>query len=99
MQLVDFTTVSTQAVFYRLAFVFALSFVIIIIGARLIGSERKARWFKRRTNYTFFNRRGVFGEYLNFGYPRTWQGLLAALIMYGIIFGIGVWYILIHPYA
>lgn len=53
MQLVDFTTVSTQAVFYRLALVFALSFVIIIIGARLIGSERKARWFKRRTNYTF----------------------------------------------
>ena len=71
----------------------------IIAGARIIGSENKARWFKRRTKYTFFNRRGVFGEYMNFGYPRTWQGLIAALIMYGIIFGVGIWYIMIHPYA
>ncbi|MGI6263064.1 MAG: hypothetical protein ACOYKB_04350 [Succiniclasticum sp.] len=99
MQFVDFTTVDPHAVVYRLLVVFILSFFVIIAGARIIGSENKARWFKRRTKYTFFNRRGIFGEYLNFGYPRTWQGLLTALIMYGIIFGIGIWYILIHPYA
>jgi len=96
---VDLSTVPAPAFTGRLLTVFALAFVIIIITARLIGSERKAKWFKRRTNYNLLNRRGIFGEYMNFGYPRTWQGLIVALAMYGLIFVIAVGYLCYYPYA
>ena len=97
--MVDFSTVPPQAITGRLFTVFFLSFIIIFITARLVGSERKALWFKRRTKYTLLNRRGIFGEYMNFGYPRTWQGLLVALAMYGVIFAIAIGYICFYPYA
>ncbi len=83
----------------RLLTVFFLTFVLIFIVAKVLGPERKEAWFKRRTKYTFFNRRGIFGEYINFGYPRTWQGVLVAVLMYGVIFILGFWYIFVHPYA
>ncbi|MBO5637496.1 MAG: hypothetical protein J6E49_00360 [Acidaminococcaceae bacterium] len=92
-------TVPAPAITGRLFTVFAIAFVIIIITARLVGMERKEKWFKRRTNYTLLNRRGIFGEYLNFGYPRTWQGLLVALGMYGLIFAIAIGYICFYPYS
>ena len=38
-------------------------------------------------------------EYMNFGYPRTWQGVLVALAMYGLIFAIAIGYICFYPYA
>lgn len=97
--MVDLSAVPMEAFTGRLLTVFFLSFFIIIATARIIGSERKVRWFKRRTNYTLLNRRGIFGEYLNFGYPRTWEGLAVSLLMYGIIFGIGLWYLCFYPYA
>ena len=95
----DLSTVSAQAITGRLFTVFFLSFIIIIATARLVGSERKEKWFKRRTNYTLLNRRGIFGEYLNFGYPRTLEGLVVALAMYGLIFAIAVGYIFFYPYS
>lgn len=97
--MVDLGSVPVQAFTSRLLTVFFTSFIVIIITARIIGSEKKARWFKRRSNYTLLNRRGIFGEYLNFGYPRTWQGMVTAILMYGLIFGAGFWYLFIHPYA
>ncbi|MBQ3365268.1 MAG: hypothetical protein IKN57_10340 [Parasporobacterium sp.] len=97
--MIDISTVPPAAVTGRLFTVFFLSFFIIFITARLVGSERKALWFKRRTNYTLLNRRGIFGEYMNFGYPRTWQGLLVALAMYGLIFALAIGYICFYPYA
>ena len=97
--MVDLSTVSAQAITGRLVTVFFLSFIIIMITARLIGGERKEKWFKRRTKYTLLNRRGVFGEYLNFGYPRTFQGLAVALVMYGLIFAIAIGYICFYPYT
>ena len=97
--MVDLSAVPVSDFTGRLLKVFCLSFFVIIATARIIGSERKNRWFKRRTNYTLLNRRGIFGEYLNFGYPRTWQGLAVACIMYGIIFGVGLWYLCFYPYA
>lgn len=97
--MVDLSSVSAQAITGRLFTVFFLAFIIIIITARLLGSERKAKWFKRRTNYTLLNRRGIFGEYLNFGYPRTFQGLAVALAMYGLIFAIAIGYICFYPYS
>ena len=95
----DLSNVSAQAITGRLFTVFFLAFIIIIVTARLLGNERKAKWFKRRTNYTLLNRRGVFGEYLNFGYPRTFQGLAVALAMYGLIFAIAIGYICFYPYS
>lgn len=97
--MIDLSTVPTQALANRIITVFLLSFLVFMGTARILGSERKERWFKRRTKYTLLNRRGIFGEYMNFGYPRTWQGLLVALGMYGLIFIIAIWYICFYPYA
>jgi hypothetical protein len=64
---------------------------LAIIGAtaRLIGPVRKERWFKKRRQDTFFNRRGMLGEMWNFGHPRTWQGVVVVLAMFGVIFLLG----------
>lgn len=62
-----------------------VSLVIIFVTARVIGSERKAEWFQKRRKYSFFNRRGFAGEVFHFGYPRTWQGAVVALLMFGTI--------------
>ena len=97
--MIDLSTVPTQALANRIITVFILSFFVFMITARIIGSEKKALWFKRRDKYTLLNRRGIFGEYMNFGYPRTWQGLLVALAMYGLIFLIAIGYICFYPYA
>ena len=97
--MVDLSTVSTQALASRIMTVFFLSFFVFMATAWILGSERKEQWFKRRTKYTLLNRRGIFGEYMNFGYPRTWQGVLVALAMYGLIFAIAIGYICFYPYA
>ena len=97
--MIDLSTVPTNAIASRIITVFFLSFFVFMITAWLLGSERKALWFKRREKYTLLNRRGIFGEYMNFGYPRTWQGLLVALAMYGLIFAIAIGYICFYPYA
>ena len=68
--MIDLSTVPTQALANRIITVFLLSFLVFMGTARILGSERKERWFKRRTKYTLLNRRGIFGEYMNFGYPR-----------------------------
>ena len=97
--MIDLSTVPTQALVNRILTVFFLSFFVFMITAWILGSERKEQWFKRRTKYTLLNRRGIFGEYMNFGYPRTWQGVLVALAMYGMIFAIAIGYICFYPYA
>ena len=75
-----------------------LLFFYIFMIAKAVGSENKAKWFKRRMKYTFFNKRGIFGEYINFGYPITWQGVGIFVAIYGVIFGFGYWYVFIHAY-
>jgi len=57
--------------------------------ARLIGSENKAKWFKKRQRFSIFNKRGFLGETCHFGYPCTLQGLAVVLLMYGIIILVG----------
>lgn len=58
---------------------FIWAFIVFFITALIIGNEGKAKWFQRRTKYTWFNRRGFLGEALFFGYPKTKEG-------YGITF-------------
>jgi hypothetical protein len=79
----------TKKIGLTLLFAFGL-FVLI---AKVIGAERKARWFKKRTNYSFFTRRGGLGEFINFGYPCTLEGLLISVAALGIIFCFGYLYI------
>ncbi len=54
---------------------FIWAFIVFFITALIIGNEGKAKWFQRRTKYTWFNRRGFLGEALFFGYPKTKRGL------------------------
>ena len=67
--------VDSSLICARIIQVFVGAFFYIFMIAKAVGSENKAKWFKRRMKYTFFNKRGIFGEYINFGYPITWQGV------------------------
>ena len=53
---------------------FIWAFIVFFITALIIGNEKKAKWFQRRTKYSWFNRRGFLGEALFFGYPKTKEG-------------------------
>ena len=69
--------VDSLAVCTRVIQVFFGSFIYIFLVAKQVGPENKKLWFRKRKKYTFFNRRGIFGEDINFGYPVTWQGILS----------------------
>jgi cytochrome b subunit of formate dehydrogenase len=94
----DLAHVSGAAITGRALVMLAVAFAVCFITAKIIGKENKERWFKKRTNYTMLNRRGAFGEYINFGYPRTWMGLLVTFIMMLVIFGGGYLYMFVVPY-
>ena len=42
---------------------FIWAFIVFFITALIIGNEKKAKWFQRRTKYTWFNSRGFLGKY------------------------------------
>ena len=46
---------------------FIWAFIVFFITALIIGVEGKAKWFQRRTKYTWFNRRGFLGEPYSLG--------------------------------
>ena len=52
----------------RVMQIFFGSFIYIYLIAKLVGPDNKLAWFRKRKKYTFFNRRGIFGEDINFGY-------------------------------
>ena len=60
---------------------FIWAFIVFFITALIIGVEGKAKWFQRRTKYTWFNRRGFLGETLFFGYPKTSEGYATTCVM------------------
>ena len=64
-----------------------IAFLVFLCASIILGPERKALWFKKRTKYTFFSRRSVFGEIMHFGYPVTKEGYAVTSI---IIAAIGV---------
>lgn len=69
----------------RIIISFIMSLAIIYVIAKIIGEERKARWFKKRTKSNFFTRRGFMGDTWNFGVPYRWQGFMVVFFMFGII--------------
>lgn len=82
--------------FRRIAIVFAVSVGLFFTVARVLGAERKAKWFKKRTRYTIFTRRSMFGEYIHFGRPCTWEGLLVFVGIFSFIFSFGYWYVFLY---
>lgn len=59
----------------RIGLLFLTWLVVVVVASLLIGSERKRQWFYMRdTSKSFFNRRGVLGELMQFGFPRTREG-------------------------
>ncbi len=87
----------SMVVLERLIQIIGVSFAYIYLVARLIGQENKNTRFKKRTRSSFFTRRGFMGDYINFGYPVSWQGILAFLAIYGAIFSFGYWYLFVLP--
>ncbi len=73
----------------RVIAAFFAGLVIIYVFARVIGEEKKARWFKKREQKGILNRRGFLGDTWHFGHPRTWQGAAVMTVMYGIIIAAG----------
>lgn len=69
----------------RIVATFFIAMLIVLATALMVGRERKAKWFRKRQKYSFFNRRGFAGDALHFGYPCTWQGLVVAVLMFGAI--------------
>ncbi|MEN6413929.1 MAG: hypothetical protein ABFC84_14395 [Veillonellales bacterium] len=71
----------------RIVLSFFIALAIVFFTSKLIGKERKARWFKKRRHNSFFTRRGFLGDSCYFGVPCKWQGIVIALLMVG---GIGI---------
>ena len=90
--------VEPALVFSRVMQIFFGAFLYIYLIAKLVGPENKQAWFRKRKKYTFFNRRGIFGEDINFGYPVCWQGIAVFFATYGVVLGFGYWYIFLHAY-
>lgn len=77
----------------RIFIMFIFAFILFTIVGLAIGSERKAKWFKKRTKYSFFNRRSIISEFIHFGRPCTWEGLVITIAMLGFILGFGYWFV------
>ena len=68
----------------RLFFSLISALCIVFIASVFIGPQNKAKWFKlrdMRKGFWFFNRRGILGESLRFGWPKTKEGYQAAALM------------------
>lgn len=82
---------------YRLFISMIAALIVFGITAEIIGEERKARWFKKRTKFSWFVRRGFLGEKFHFGYPCTLEGISIFIVMIGIIAGL-TWFIFVTPW-
>ena len=77
----------------RILIMLLVAFVVFTVTGILLGQEKKAKWFKKRTKYTLFTRRSVFGEFIHFGHPCTWEGFLVAGLLFAFLFGFGYWFV------
>lgn len=72
----------------RVIIAFLLSLVIIYVVAKMVGETNKEKWFKKRTKFTVFTRRGFLGETLHFGHPVTKEGYFVMIAMFSLIIAI-----------
>ena len=83
----------SQAQFlYRLFISMIVALIVFGLTAEVIGEERKARWFRKRSKFSWFLRRGVLGEKFHYGYPRTLEGIGVSLGML-IVIALLTWFI------
>lgn len=69
----------------KLFLCFFIALIVFATTAFIIGPERKAKWFRKRSKYSFFNRRGIISEFIHYGYPCTLEGGAVTLGMLGVI--------------
>lgn len=69
----------------KILMVFVAALLVVGMTGGIIGKEKKARWFRKRTKMSFFTRRGVLGEVCHFGYPCTKEGYLVSAVMVTVI--------------
>lgn len=62
-----------------------IAFLIFVCASLLIGEQRKALWFRKRTKYSFFLRRSFVGEFVHFGYPVTKEGYAVTSLIFATI--------------
>jgi hypothetical protein len=77
----------------KIATCFGLSFILFAAVSKIIGEERKSRWFRKRTKYSFFTRRSFVGEFIHYGYPCTIEGFGVFLGLMAVVFSFSYWYI------
>lgn len=77
----------------RIFMMFVFAFVLFTITGLIIGNERKAKWFRKRTKYSFLNRRSIISEFIHFGRPCTWEGLLITIVLLGFLLCFGYWFV------
>ena len=59
----------------RIGLAFVMWLVVVVLVSLAIGPERKRKWFYLRDqSRSFLNRRGMLGELMQFGVPRTREG-------------------------
>lgn len=69
----------------KLLMIFVAALLVVGMTGGIIGEEKKARWFRKRTKISFFTRRGVLGEVCHFGHPCTKEGYLVSAVMLTVI--------------
>ena len=72
----------------RVLFSLVSAFCIVFMASVWIGPQNKAKWFRlrdMRKGFWFFNRRGILGESLRFGWPKTKEGYRVAGMMVAAI--------------
>lgn len=88
----EMTQLSDQQIMYRLLITIIVTLIVFGVTAEIIGEERKARWFQKRTKFSWFLRRGLLGEKFHYGYPKTLEGIGVFLAMLAVI-ALCTWFI------
>lgn len=77
----------------RILITLVVGFILIVLTGVIVGPKNKEKWFKKRTKYSLFTRRSVFGEFVHFGRPKTWEGAAILVGLSSVIFGGGYWFV------
>lgn len=85
MKIEEVPVVTDQEIALRILCSLFGAVCIINIFARVLGEERKKAWFRVRSDFSFFNMRGIFGRSWLFGRPQTIEGVGVALAMFACI--------------
>lgn len=69
----------------KIIVIWAAALAVTALTSVWIGGENKAKWFRKRSKFSFFLKRGALGEIVHFGYPCTVEGYLVSAGMLAAI--------------